>query len=341
MAQQEPLSGGAQSAPATSVLSSDGNEADTAAQSAEARLGFLAAFGAYGLWGLLTLYYAHLSHVPAVEVVANRVSWSLVILGLFFLVRGRWGEVWRAMRVRRIFLILLLTSVLISINWLTYIWAVTHGRATEASLGYFIMPLVNVAAGALLLSERLSRLQWLAIALVVVAIALQAILLGSLPVVSLIVALTFGTYGYLRKIVDVGANLGLLVELVLVAPFAIGYLVYQQASGQGHLSLADPTTTALLVFTGVVTYLPLMWFAAAAKRLRLTTLGIMQYMNPTIQFLLAVFVLGEAVSPIKLATFCLIWLSVALYSIDAWQKNRRKGIAGRARDARKGCAKSA
>ena len=296
----------------------------------ETRLGLLAAFGAYGSWGTLTLYYAALSHVSPVEVVANRVAWSLVVLGLFFLVRRRWGEVWTAMKAPRIFWTLLASSMLISINWLTYIWAVTNGHATEASLGYFMVPLVNVAVGYLMLSEGLSRLQLVAIFLAVAAIMLQLVLMGSVPIVSLVLAVTFGTYGYLRKIVPVGANLGLLVELVLVSPFAVGYVLYLQGSGSGHLGLSDLPTTLLLVFTGVVTYLPLMWFAAAAKRLRLSTVGIMQYMNPTIQFLLAVLVLKEDISLSKLATFGLIWLSVLIYSYDALSagRRRRKASAG-------------
>ncbi len=290
----------------------------------EARLGVLAAFAAYGSWGTLTLYYAALSHVPSIEVVANRVSWSLLLLGLFFLVRKRWGEVWLALINPKVFWVLLATSVLISINWLTYIWAVSVGHATEASLGYFIVPLLNVAMGYVFLSERLSRLQIAAIILAVAAILLQLVLLGTLPVVSLVVAFTFGTYGYLRKIVPVGPNLGLLIELLFVAPFAISYVIYVQMTGEGHLSIADSATSLLLLFTGVVTYLPLMWFSAAAKRLRLSTLGIMQYMNPTIQFLIAVFVLQEDVSMSKLATFALIWLSVLVYSYDAILSSRQR-----------------
>ena len=304
--------------PMLSQQSSDAGRDDR-----EARLGFLAALGAYGSWGMLTLYYASLTHVPPLEVVANRVAWSLVVLGLLFVFTRRWGEVWAAIRNRRIFLALFASSILISINWLTYIWAVTNGRATEASLGYFIVPLFNVALGYLLLSERISRLQLIAIMLAMAAILLQVGLLGQVPIVAIILALTFGTYGYIRKTVPVGANLGLLVELVLVGPFAIGYVAYLQASGVGHLSLDAPLTTLLLLLTGLVTYLPLMWFSAAAQRLRLSTVGIMQYINPTIQFLIAVFILGEVLSTFKLATFALIWLSVLLYSLDAFRSARK------------------
>ena len=296
----------------------------------EARIGFLAAIGAYGSWGLLALYYAHLSHVSPLEVVSHRVFWSLVVLGLFFAIRKRWGEVWTTLKNPKLFAILLTTSVVISINWLTYIWAVSNGQTTEASLGYFIVPLVNVAVGYVLLSERLSRLQLVAIMLAVLAILLQLVLLGSLPVISLVLAFSFGTYGYLRKIVPVGANLGLLVELVLIAPFAGMFLLIVHWKGEGHLGLADPVTSIMLLLTGLLTYLPLMWFSAAAQRLRMSTIGIMQYLNPTIQFLIAIFVLGESVSPSKLFTFALIWLSVLVYSYDALRTSRRRHLKDKA-----------
>ncbi|WP_316861240.1 EamA family transporter RarD [uncultured Cohaesibacter sp.] len=290
----------------------------------ETRAGLLLAAAAYGFWGLFPLYFIMLAHVPALEVVANRIFWSLVLMSFWFLLRGRLGEVWATLKQPRIVLVLVLTGVLVSGNWLTYVWAVGHGYATEASLGYFIVPMFNVATGYLLLSERLSRLQMVAIVLAVAAIMVQLLLLGTVPVVSLLVAFTFGCYGYLRKILPVGANLGLLVELIAITPFALGYIVYLQAMGVGHLGFSDLGTTSLLVITGVITSLPLIWFSAAAKRLNLATVGIMQYINPSIQFLIAVFLLHEAVSPSKMITFALIWLSVAVYSYDAVIEIRRK-----------------
>nr|WP_321525370.1 EamA family transporter RarD [uncultured Cohaesibacter sp.] len=288
------------------------------------RVGLLLAFGAYGSWGVFPIYFSLLAHVPALEVVAHRVTWSLVLMALWFLLRGRWREVWPVIRQPRVFGLLIATGVLVSSNWLTYVWAVGHGQATEASLGYFIVPMVNVATGYLLLSERLSRLQIVAIILAVSAIVLQMILLGTVPIVSLLLALTFGAYGYLRKIVPVGPNLGLLVELIVVAPFALAYIIYLQAAGQGHFLLSDPLTMGLLIFSCVMTSLPLIWFSGAARRLDMGTIGIMQYLNPSIQFVIAVFVLGESISMSKLATFCLIWLSVAVYSYDALSRARRR-----------------
>lgn len=286
--------------------------------SSDAKLGFLAALAAYGAWGFSGLYFSLLSHVSPVEVIANRVVWSLVFLGLFFFVRGRWHEVWEALSNKRVFLPLLASSILISINWLTYVWAVGNGRATEASFGYFIMPLINVVTGYFLLSERLSKLQLVAIGIVVAAIVLQTVLLGSLPIVSLVLSFSFGAYGYIRKTVPVGANLGLLIELVLMAPFAFVFVFYLQASGQGHLGFGDLHTLVLLVLSGLMTYLPLMWFSTAARRLKLSTIGIMQYMNPSLQLFVAITFLGESVGPAKLIAFCLIWVSIAIYSYDAF-----------------------
>ena len=289
-------------------------------------IGLLLALGAHGTWGIFPLYFSMLKHVPAVEVVAHRLVWSLALMSLWFLLRRRWREVWTVLKLPRVFGLLIGTGALVSCNWLTYVWAVVNGQATEASLGYFIVPLVNVATGYLLLSERLTRLQLVSIGLAVAAILLQMVLLGTVPIISLFIAFTFGAYGYLRKIVPVGPNLGLLVELIAIAPIAFCYIVYLQASGEGHFSLSDPMTMGLLIFSSVMTSLPLIWFSGAAKRLNMATVGIMQYINPSIQFLIAVFILKEVISMSKLATFCLIWLSVAVYSYDALSKSRRKGI---------------
>ncbi|SNY93855.1 chloramphenicol-sensitive protein RarD [Cohaesibacter sp. ES.047] len=290
----------------------------------ETRNGLFFALAAYGSWGLFPLYFSLLAEVPSVEVVANRIVWSLAMMTIWFLLLGRWREVWSALRQPKVFGILALTGFLISGNWLTYVWAVGHGRATEASLGYYIVPLVNVATGYLLLSERPSRLQLVAIVIAFLAIALQIILLGTIPIVSLLLAFTFGSYGYLRKIVPVGANLGLLIELIIVAPFALVYVVYLQSSGLGHLSLSDPMISVLILITGILTAFPLIWFSMAARRLRMSTIGIMQYLNPTLQFLVAVFLLNETVPAGKLVTFGLIWLSVLIYSYDAYRSRRRE-----------------
>ncbi|WP_319529091.1 EamA family transporter RarD [uncultured Cohaesibacter sp.] len=290
----------------------------------ETRYGVIFALGAYCAWGVFPLYFAQLSSVPSVEVVANRIVWSLAMMAIWFVLLRRWGEVRAVMRNPKVLGVLALTGFMISGNWLTYVWAVGHGRATEASLGYYIVPLVNVASGYLFLSERASRLQLIAILLACAAIVVQLLLLGTIPIVSLILAVTFGGYGFLRKIVPVGANLGLLIELIVLAPFATAYVVYLQASGEGHLSLSAPWISFLILITGVLTAFPLMWFSSAAKRLRMSTLGIMQYLNPTLQFLVAVFLLNEEVSGGKLVTFGFIWLSVLLYSYDAYKGRRRE-----------------
>ncbi|SFO28681.1 chloramphenicol-sensitive protein RarD [Cohaesibacter marisflavi] len=298
--------------------------------SKDTQIGLLMALGAYGSWGIFPLYFSMLAHVPAIEVVAHRISWSLVLMAVWFLLRRRWGEVWPVLRQPRVFGLLIATGLLVSSNWLTYVWAVGHGQATEASLGYFIVPMVNVATGYLLLSERLSRLQIVAICLAILSILLQMLLLGTVPIVSLLLALTFGAYGYLRKILPVGANLGLLVELIAITPIAFGYILYLQTSGAGHFVLSDKPTMLLLIFTGLITSMPLIWFSGAAKRLNMITIGIMQYLNPSIQFMIAIFVLKESISMSKLATFMLIWLSVAVYSYDALSKRRHNRAKSKA-----------
>ena len=301
------------------AVSSAGGGKDT-------QTGVLLALACYCSWGIFPLYFNMLAHVPALEVVGHRIVWSLILMSLWFLLKRRWGEVWAVLRQPKVFGVLILSGLLISGNWLTYVYAVGHGHATEASLGYFIVPLINVAAGYLFLSERLSRLQSVAIGLVIAAIALQLFWLGTFPVLSLLIALTFGGYGYLRKIVPVGPNLGLLIELIAITPLALIYIAYLETNDLGHFSFADMRTVGLLIFTGVLTSLPLIWFSGAAKRLNLATLGIMQYINPSIQFLLAVFVLQEPLSMSKLMTFCLIWLSVSIYSYDAVALARHKRI---------------
>ena len=309
------------SQPAPGLPSPSG--APDAASARETRIGVLSALGAYGSWGVFGLYFNLLSHVPSLEVVAARVVWAFIFLWLFFALRGRLGEITVALRQPRVLITLTASSILISLNWLTYVFAVTHGHATEASLGYFIVPMVNVAVGYVMFSERLSRLQMVAICLALAAILVQLVLLGTVPVVSLVLAVTFGLYGYLRKIVAVRANLGLLIEVMLLSPFALIYMLWLEAGGQGHMFSVDLSTTLLMISTGIATSLPLIWFSAAARRLRMASLGIMQYLNPSLQFLMAVFVLGEVLSMEKLVTFCLIWLSVALYSYDALQTARK------------------
>ncbi|MCK2183110.1 EamA family transporter RarD [Halomonas getboli] len=274
---------------------------------------------AYLMWGCFPLFFALFDDVPAYEILVHRVLWSCVFLAGMATVLRRWQPVRAALsRPRRLGRVLA-CAVLIAANWGLYIYAVETHRVLQASLGYYLTPLINIALGMLVLRERMSRVQGLAVGLAAAGIALQVVLLGTLPWISLVLALSFGTYGLLRKQVPLDGLSGLLVETLLLLPLG---LVALGALGQAGLShfLGDSRTTLLLVACGVVTALPLLAFAGAARRLRLSTLGFLMYLNPSMQFLIALFVFGEPLEPTQLATFVLIWIGLALYSVSAWQR---------------------
>ena len=260
------------------------------------RLGVFAALATYTIWGVLPLFFKLLEHVNPVGVVANRILCSLFFVMAILYFRHQFGEVRVALKDRRTVLLMCVSAVLIAANWLIFVWAVGNNHVLEVSFGYFINPLVSVAIGMVLLSEKLSRTQALAIAIAVVAIAIQAVGLGSVPWVSLALALTFAFYGYVRKTVDVGSAAGLAPDFY-----------------------ADPTTTLFLVLTGPMTAVPLVMFAFAARQLRLSTIGMFQYIAPSLQFAVAVFVFGEDLSPARLTSFALIWVSLAVFSYGSWR----------------------
>ncbi len=292
------------------------------------------AFGlaAYLWWGLCPVYFKAVAHVPPLEVLAQRIVWSLVLLMILMWRRGRLAELRRAARQPRVILALSLSTVLVAVNWFVFIWAVTNGQLLQASLGYFINPLVNVLLGMVVLRERLRRWQWLSLALAIAGVVMLGLRLGELPVISLVLAFSFGLYGLIRKLVDVGATAGLTIETALLTPLALVAMVIWNGQGVlafGHL---DRGTDGLLMLSGVVTALPLVWFAAGARRLRYATMGFLQYVAPTGQFLLAVLAYQEPFSREKLLSFGLIWLALAIYSADAALslRRRRRGAASAA-----------
>lgn len=282
------------------------------------RVGLAFAFSSYALWGFLPIYYKLIDGIGADQVVAQRIVWSVLSVGLFLLLAGRIGEVVAILREPGQVLRLGLSATFISINWLVFIWAIGEARVLEISFGYFINPLVNVALGMALLSERLTRWQALAVAVAVVGVAVQAIELNGIPWVSLTVAFSFGIYAYIRKTVPVGASPGLLVEVLLLSPLAVGYLLYQSYGGEVVFD-HDPVMWILLAGTGVVTAVPLILFAAGARRLPMKTLGVLQYIAPSIHFLLAVAVYGEPLDLPHLVSFVLIWISLAIYSFGSYR----------------------
>lgn len=289
-----------------------------------ARGGMLAALGAYGVWGGFPLLFRQLDGVNPVLVVAHRVVWSLVFVGAILASRRRLGEVAAALRDRRAVLMLLLSAALLSGNWLLFVWAVEAERVLEVSFGYFINPLVSVAIGMALLGERQNRIQVVAIGIALVAVAIQAAGIGTLPWVSLTLALSFGFYGYCRKTVNVGSAAGLFVETLLLLPFALLFLGWWTAT-HGFWPHDDGRLMAFLALTGPATAAALLMFAFAARRLRLTTLGMFQYLAPSLHFATAVWLFGEPLSGGQLLSFVLIWISLAVFSLDGWRRHR--GVA--------------
>ena len=284
-----------------------------AADQRHVRIGLACGLSAYVIWGLLPLYLKLLAGAPAFEVMAHRVLWSVGLLGLLATLLGRWGAILRAVRDPRTLRLLCLSAALIGSNWLFYIWAVMHGQVLSASLGYFINPLVNVALGMLVLGERLRAVQMAAVALAAFGVLILVIGGGGGVVIALGLAITFGCYGLIRKIAPVDAFNGLLVETALLAPFAAGWLLWLGPAG---VFGGDRLLDMLLVLSSVVTAVPLMLFATATKRMRYATLGLLQYVAPTLQFLEAVLLFGEPLRPIHMLTFACIWAGLALYALD-------------------------
>ncbi len=278
--------------------------------------GVLAALGAYGIWGAFPLMFRLLDGVNPVLIVAHRVVWSLVFVGGILKWQGRMGEVYAALKDKKTVFVIFLSAALLAVNWLVFIWAIENERVLEVSLGYFINPLVNVLLGMVFLGEKQNKWQWLAIAIAVIAMGVQTIGLGAPPYISLALAILFGLYGYLRKIVSVGSAPGLFIETLLMLPFALGYLGYVfVTSGAGvH---GDPKLMTYLVLTGPATAGALLLFATGARNLRLTTLGMFQYIAPTAHFLTAVWLFNEPLNVVQLISFCLIWISIGIYSFDS------------------------
>jgi len=282
------------------------------------------AFGlsAYILWGCFPLFFALFQGVPAFEILIHRILWScLFLVGLVTLLK-RWAPIRKALTEPRRLGSVLGCALLIAINWGLYIYAVETRQVLQASLGYFMTPLVNVALGMLVLRETMHRLQAAAVGLATLAILIQLLLLGELPWISLGLAFSFGTYGLLRKQVPLDGLSGLFVETLLLLPLALLTLAWLVQVDLSHF-LGETRTTLLLVASGVITALPLLAFAGAARRLRLATLGFLMYINPTIQFGIALLVFGEPLTAVQLATFALIWTALALYTWSAWQGRTR------------------
>lgn len=280
---------------------------------------------AYLMWGCFPLFFALFEGVPAFEILIHRILWSCVFMALLITLMQRWTPVIQALKVPRRLGRVLACAILIGINWGMYIYAVESQQVLQASLGYFLTPLVNVGLGVLVLSERMARLQVVALILAGVAIGIQFLLLGEIPWLSLALAFSFGTYGLFRKQVSLDGLSGLFVETLLLLPLALIAFSGLNLAELSHFA-ADTRNTLLLIASGIMTALPLLAFAGAARRLRLATLGFLMYLNPSMQFLIALLVFKEPLSPVQLMTFVLIWLGLALYSFSSWQQTRARPV---------------
>lgn len=274
----------------------------------------------YGSWSVLPAFWKLLGHVPTPELLAQRVVWGFVAFFAILLLRGRVAVVWRAFKDRRTLAVLALSAALLSVNWLAFLYGVATDRVLHVSLGYFMTPLVSMLLGGLLLGERLSRWQWLAVMLAAVGVTIYATQTDSLPWISLVLAVSFGLYGFFRKTVSIDALPGSILEMLLLIGPAIGYAVVLEAGGGGHFGHADGLTHLLIVCTGLVTALPLLWFANAVRRLSLTTIGFLQYFAPSGQFVLAVFAYGEPFGRTHLFSFVAIWSGLLVFSVDSWRR---------------------
>ncbi len=275
--------------------------------------GFLYALTAYVLWGFLPLYMKALAHIPPPEVIAHRVVWSVPVALVVLVWLGRSGDLMAALRTPRMLGMGALTAALISVNWGIYVWAIGSGHALDAALGYYINPLFSIFLGAVLLRERIGRWQAAAIALAGVAVAILSWDAGRLPVVALGLTVTWGFYAFLKKWLPIGPNQGFALEVLILLPLALAYMVWLGVAGTGHFLRGIPWDNALLIGCGIVTAGPLMIYANGAKRLTLSTIAIMQYIAPTMIFLTAIFIFDEPFSSVKLAAFGLIWVALAIY----------------------------
>jgi chloramphenicol-sensitive protein RarD len=288
----------------------------------ERRAGIAAGLSAYLLWGLFPLYFPLLQPAGGVEIVAHRVLWSLLSIAVLLTVARRWRHVRAVVADRRALGVLTVAAVLIAANWTIFVVAVNAGHVVETSLGYFINPLVSVLLGVVVFSERLRTLQWTAVGIAAVAVAVLTVDYGRPPWIALTLALTFGLYGLMKKLVRTEAAPGLFVETALVALPAVAVLAVAHSSGTGTFGSAGTGHALLLVSSGVATAVPLLLFAAAARRIPLSTVGLLQYLTPSMQLAIGVFVYDEPMPPVRLAGFAIVWVALAVFTADTMRHAR-------------------
>jgi chloramphenicol-sensitive protein RarD len=297
----------------------------------EERIGVLAGIAAYGIWGLFPLYFHLLSPTTPVEILCHRILWSLLVVTAVLTARRDWAWVASLVRSPRRVLELAVAAVLIAVNWLVYVWAVEEGRVVDAALGYFINPLVTVTLGVVVLHERLRRLQWIAVGLGAIAVFVIGIGYGQFPVVALTLACSFAGYGFLKKRITLSPVQSLTAETGLLAPFAVVAMVVLRSTDGTVFANEGAGMSVLLATTGVVTAVPLVLFAASARRIPLTMLGLLQYLTPSLQFLCGVLVFHESMPAERWAGFALVWIALVCMSFDA-VRQLRSGVARAASD---------
>lgn len=288
------------------------------------RRGLALGVAAYLMWGAFPLYWPLLEPAGAIEILAHRVAWSMVTMGVLVIAMRRLPHLRALVAVRRTFWLLAAASVVIAVNWGTFIWAVNHGHVVETSLGYFINPLVTVLMGVLILRETMRPLQWVAVGVAGVAVLVLAFDYGRPPWVALVLACSFGTYGLAKKQAGAGAVESLTLETLLLAPIAIGYLGYLAAVGEGHFAVEGSVHALLLMGTGILTAAPLLCFGGAAVRLPLVQLGLLQYLAPILQFAIGVLIFGEAMPAGRWIGFVLVWAALAVFTFEAVAHRRRQ-----------------
>jgi chloramphenicol-sensitive protein RarD len=286
--------------------------------------GLLCAASAFVMWGVFPLYFHALQPVAALQVIAQRIAWSCIfVLGWMFF-RGELTSLRAALTNRAVVLRLAVTAMLITVNWLTYVWGVVHGRVVETSLGYFIGPLVNVLLGVVLLHEKLTRAQWTAVALATAGVGYLTFMTGSLPWIALLLAFSFASYGLMRKVVKVEALPGLAAETLLLAPLAVGYLLWCESEGAGAFGHTGALIDALLVASGPLTAIPLFLFAYGTRLLPYSTVGVLQYIAPTLQFLCGVLILHEPFDHMRAIGFVIIWTALVIYAGEGVRLSRKQ-----------------
>ena len=278
---------------------------------------------AYVIWGFFPLFFRQLAHVPPMDILSNRAVWACLFVAILITLKQGWGKALAVFRQPAQCARLALAALLVGSNWLIFLWAVAHQQVVASSLGYFLTPLVNVLLGLAVLKERLNRLEWISVGLALAAIVNEVLSLGSLPWISLLLATTFGCYGLVRKQVPVDAISGLWLETLAMLPLCGLYALWQGQTGHQVFTFSASTNTLLLIGAGILTALPLMAFAAATQRLDLASVGMLMDINPTLQFLTAVWLFGEPLQAARLVSFGLIWLGLLVFSAGLWRKYRR------------------